>query len=74
MKRSIKPKKIASDLGIDPEKIDFNLDEKELENVSGGTQCGEIGLGNSNCTKTGVPSGCPEIGPSTAGGTNAGVA
>lgn len=41
MKRSIKPQKIASDLGIDPEKIDFNLDEKELENVSGGTQCGK---------------------------------
>ena len=62
MKNSNKSKKLAEDLGIDPEKVDFTLDEKELENISGGAHCGEIGLGSSNSTKTGVPSGCTEIG------------
>lgn len=73
MKEPIKPKKLAEDLGIDPEKVDFTLDEKELENVAGGAHCGEIGLGNSNCTKTGVDSECSEIGFRNPDCTKAGV-
>ena len=73
MEDPIKPKEMAENLGIDPEKVDFTLEEKELENVSGGAHCGEIGLGNSNCTKTGVPSGCTEIGFLNPDCTKAGV-
>jgi bacteriocin-like protein len=73
MKGPIKPKKQAEDLGIDPENLDFNLDEKELENVSGGAHCGEIGFSNSNCTKTGVDSECSEIGIRNPDCTKAGV-
>jgi bacteriocin-like protein len=73
MEDSTKPKETAKQLGIDPEKIDFSLSEKELENISGGTNCGEIGLGNPNCTKTGISSGCTEIGLLNPDCTKAGV-
>jgi hypothetical protein len=73
MKDPIKPKKLAEELGIDPDNVDFTLDEKELENVAGGAHCGEIGLGNSDCTKTGVGSACTEIGLLNPDCTKAGV-
>ncbi len=54
---------MAEKLGIDPGKIDFTINEEELKNVSGAGQvCGEIGLESPDCTKTGPPSGCSEIG------------
>jgi bacteriocin-like protein len=57
------PKEMAGNLGVDPEKIDFKLTDKELDHVSGGAgiHCGDIGSG-SDCTKTGVSTGCTEIG------------
>ncbi len=56
MDDSLKNEGMAGDAGIDPEKIDFTLDEKELENMSGGfpADCGEIGLLIPQCTGTGV--------------------
>ena len=47
---------------ITPEKTDFTLSEKELENVAGGAGCGEIGGVGMDCTKTGFNSNCGEIG------------
>lgn len=59
----LKPEEMAEKLGIDPEKIDFTINEDELQKVSGaGQECGEIGYGSPDCTKTGPPSGCSEIG------------
>jgi hypothetical protein len=64
MEDSLKPKEMAENLGIDPEKVDFTLEQKELENVAGGggPYCGEIGVNNPECTKTGVGTHCTEIG------------
>lgn len=64
MEDSVNPKEKAKELGIDPEELDFTLNEKELETISGGSgsQCGEIGLAGSDCTKTGYGSACTEIG------------
>lgn len=59
----VKPEEMAEKLGIDPEKIDFTINEEELKNVSGaGPVCGEIGYGSPDCTKTGPTTGCSEIG------------
>lgn len=57
-------KKTAEEAGIDPQKVDFTLDENELKKVSGGqaTSCGEVGFANKNCTKTGFITPCTEIG------------
>jgi len=57
-------KEMAENLGIDPEKVDFTLSEKELENVSGGVNipCSSIGLGSPNCSQPGYGAGCAELG------------
>ncbi|MEI7980626.1 MAG: hypothetical protein WCI71_03175 [Bacteroidota bacterium] len=64
MNEELTPKEMAEKLGINPEKADFELNEKEIQSVSGGagTYCGEIGVANPDCTKTGPPTGCSEIG------------
>jgi bacteriocin-like protein len=75
MEDSNNSKEMAENLGIDPEKVDFTLDDKELENVSGGTNapCSIIGLGNPNCTQPGYGAGCTEIGFASPNCTNLGV-
>jgi hypothetical protein len=73
MEEPIKPKEMAENLGIDPKKVDFSLDEKELENISGGANCTEIGLGNPHCSTTGIQSGCTEIGLLNPDCTKAGI-
>jgi bacteriocin-like protein len=64
MEDSNNSKEMAENLGIDPEKVDFTLNEKELENVSGGTNspCSVIGLMSPNCTQPGYGAGCGEVG------------
>jgi len=56
MDDSLKQEEQVEDLSIDPSEVDFTLDEKELEDVSGGTLigCAQIGLAGSGCTQTGV--------------------
>jgi len=56
MDDSLNHQKMAEETGIDPEKVDFILDEKELEDISGGipANCGEIGLAMGQCTGTGA--------------------
>jgi len=46
----------AEDTGTGSEKIDFTLDEKELEDISGGAAegCTELGFLGSGCTKNGL--------------------
>jgi hypothetical protein len=75
MKESNQSEKFAENLGIDPEKVDFTLDEKELEDVSGGAAsiCTEIGSQNPNCTSAGFGSGCTEIGIGNPACTNLGI-
>jgi bacteriocin-like protein len=74
MENSTNPKD-AGKTGENPENLDFTLNEKELENVSGGAggNCGEIGSTNANCTKSGLPSGCTEIGGLNPDCTKAGA-
>lgn len=51
----LKPEEMAEKLGIEPEKIDFTINEDEMRNISGaGPVCGEIGYGSPDCTKTGI--------------------
>jgi len=75
MEDSNSTKAMAENLGINPEEVDFTLDEKELENVSGGTNspCSVIGLGSPNCTQPGYGAGCAEIGLMNPNCTNLGV-
>ncbi|MCX6280065.1 MAG: bacteriocin [Bacteroidetes bacterium] len=64
--------KMAEELGVDPEKIDFTLSNKELEQVSGGGDCGSVGQVGAS-SKTGVPGGCTEIGYANPECTKAGM-
>ena len=56
MDDSLKHEEIAGEAGIDPEKVDFTLDEKELEDVSGGIAIGCVEIGNVGtfCTMSGL--------------------
>jgi hypothetical protein len=64
MNEELTPKEMAEILGIKPEKADFELNEKEIQNVAGGAgpYCGEIGANSPECTKTGLPTPCDKIG------------
>ncbi|MEI6172812.1 MAG: hypothetical protein WCR01_03620 [Bacteroidota bacterium] len=75
MEDSLNPKEMAEKLGIKPEEVDFTLEPKELDHVSGGAgpYCGEIGYGNPRCTTTGAGSGCTEIGSLNPDCTKAGM-
>jgi bacteriocin-like protein len=75
MEDSDNSKEMAKNLGIDPEKVDFTLNEKELENVSGGIYipCSSVGLISPNCTQPGYGAGCAELGLSNPNCTNLGV-
>jgi lactobin A/cerein 7B family class IIb bacteriocin len=75
MENSNESKEMAEKLGIDTEKVDFTLQDKELEDVSGGAGpiCTEIGVLNPNCTSAGFGSGCSEIGLILENCTNLGV-
>ncbi len=46
----------SPELGLDPEELDLTLSEKELDQVVGGntSPCGEVGVLNTECTKTGL--------------------
>ena len=56
MNDSLEPKEKPEEEGIDPEKVEFKIEEKELEDISGGLAlgCGEIGVTNFGCTNTGA--------------------
>jgi len=75
MEDSLDPKEMAEKLGINPEEIDFTLEQKELDHVSGGAgpYCAEIGIRNPRCTSTGAGSNCTEIGCLNPDCTKAGM-
>ncbi len=64
MEDSINQNEKSPELGLNPEKLDLTLSEKELEQVVGGNNptCGEVGGLNSECTKTGLPGSGPTVG------------
>jgi len=68
------PKDVAKSLGIEDGNLDFTLEEKELKDVAGGRNslCGEIGVQNPDCTKTGYGASCGEIGFSGTDSTKLG--
>jgi len=57
-------KDIAKELGVDPEKIDFTIADKELDHISGGVgnSCLEMGYSSQQSTNSGVGTSCTEIG------------
>jgi hypothetical protein len=64
MNKELTPKEMAGKLGVNPEKADFELDEKEIHRIAGGAgpYCGEIGVSSPESTKTGLPGPCDKIG------------
>jgi bacteriocin-like protein len=56
MEDSVNLNQRSPELGLNPEKPDLTLSENELEQVVGGNNpnCGEVGIYNSECTKTGI--------------------
>ena len=56
MEDSINQNEKSPELGLNPEKLDLTLSEKELDQVVGGntSPCGEVGVLNTECTKTGL--------------------
>ncbi len=61
MKKANKSKEAAKKLGVDPEEVDFTIEEEELEDVVGGACpqiCSTVGYDDDNCSQTGiVPAG-----------------
>ena len=56
MEDSLNLNQRSPEFGLDPEELDLTLSEKELDQVVGGNNltCGEVGVCNSECTKTGL--------------------